>query len=105
VESLRNAVLLDPGFAEARRMLAFALARNGDCAEASRELDSARAASGLPRRTYPHGAGTGELHDAAITRRRSIANIPALDEVASSVASCAAGEHTERMGVRAAAGS
>jgi tetratricopeptide (TPR) repeat protein len=86
--SFRKALNLDPGFSDAYRMLALAQAHLGRCSDASATLERIAHPNALPRRSYPHAVGTGELHDAAIMRRRHIADGPLLRADEAVLASC-----------------
>ncbi len=68
--SFERAVMLDPGFIDAQKAFAGAEAQSGLCDKALARMK--RIEDGLPRRVYPQAVGTGELHDAAIARRRHI---------------------------------
>ena len=76
ITSLQRAIDLDPGFVDAHLLMGVAQQRAGNCAEALSILQKAMSERNWPRRTYPHEAGTGEFHDAAITRRRHISHTP-----------------------------
>lgn len=70
------AVRLDPGFADAYRLLAAAQQRAGDCDSAVETLGRIAAVRHWPRRVFPHATGTGDFHDAAVARRRWMRTLP-----------------------------
>jgi tetratricopeptide (TPR) repeat protein len=72
---LRSALELDPAFYEARRLTATLAALEGDCETAAAALAEAQARRGELRR-YPVHTGVGDLHAAAVRRRRHIQRLP-----------------------------
>jgi tetratricopeptide (TPR) repeat protein len=86
--ALRRAIELDPGFADAHFLLGVAEQHAGDCVRAVETLSQASAVTRWPRRTYPHAVGTGDLHDAAIVRRRWITDLPPALEPEQALAAC-----------------
>ncbi len=80
---------LDPAFHEAHAQLAFAEARLGRCEAARVQLLAARIgkASGIPR-AYPVETCTGDLHAAALERRRHVEDLPAALDAEAAVAAC-----------------
>lgn len=76
IDALQRALELDPGFADAHVLLGVGQQRAGDCAAALTTLEQAAAVKEWPRRTYAHATGTGDVHDAAIVRRRQITDLP-----------------------------
>jgi 4-amino-4-deoxy-L-arabinose transferase-like glycosyltransferase len=74
--ALERAIDLDPGFREAYTLLAIAQAESGDCDGAMRTIERITTMSQWPRRTFPYEVGNGDIHDAAIVRRRRIRHLP-----------------------------
>jgi tetratricopeptide (TPR) repeat protein len=98
--AIQRAIELDPGFSAAHFLLGVAQQQAGDCARAVTTLSEASAVTRWPRRTYPHAVGTGDIHDAAIVRRRRIMDLPPILEPERALAACrdAAHPHARRRG-------
>ena len=74
---LELGLLLDPIFFEARELLGVTQALQGDCAGASASIRAARAPHPGIHRLYPEITGPGDMHSAAIGRRRRLKPLPA----------------------------
>jgi 4-amino-4-deoxy-L-arabinose transferase-like glycosyltransferase len=73
---LSKALLLDPGFREARALAGVAAALAGECPDAVAAIEHALDDRGQPHRLYPVRTGVGDLLASTIRRRVHISDVP-----------------------------
>jgi tetratricopeptide (TPR) repeat protein len=73
---LFSALVIDPGFLEARALSGFIAAVEGDCAGAIPMLELALHPEPATYRSYPVDTGVGDLLASAVRRRRYISDFP-----------------------------